>query len=300
MGKLKLHIISLLTIVLLLSGCFSADTPQEVTESFWQAVIQNDKNNIIKYSTLTDIEQYDAFSHDWSQSQASLGKVTIEGNRASIVTSISGPGDPDVNNKKFITYLFQHNEQWKVDYARTRDDMQSDMLTNIFGQLSQLGENISENISQQFNISAENFDAEMEKITRELEQLSSEINQQATINLKRYAESLRYKLDELAKSVERVLQEQKDKLTKKDKDVLTKVANDLNQNSENVSQQPGLQSITEGSQAFARAQYQLEKTEGAVVEKYKTTWHEWAKNFETDMQKLINDLQAHTAEENQQ
>ena len=299
MIKLKLQIIGLISAVLLLTACFSPKTPQEVSQLFWQAVIENDTASIIKFSTLTDIKQYDAFSHDWSQSEASWGKVTIEDNRASIVTSISGPGDPDVNNKQFITYLFQYDGQWKVDYARTRDEMQSDTFGNIFSQLSLISQNISENISQQLTIGADNIDLEMARITQELQQLSSTLSEQASQSLNKYAESLAHKLDELARSVERVLKEQQDKLTKKDKDVLTEVARDLNQNSNNLSQQPGLESITEGSQAFARAQYQLDKTEGPVIEKYKKIWREWAENFETDMQKLINDLEAHATENSQ-
>lgn len=68
--------------LLLVSACFSPKTPQEVTQAFWQAVIEDDKAGVVKYSTLANEKSYARFSHDWNGYQPRWGKLVIDQTRA--------------------------------------------------------------------------------------------------------------------------------------------------------------------------------------------------------------------------
>lgn len=285
MNKLKLHFLGLLITLFGLTACFAQKTPQEVNEVFWQAVISHDINNIIEHSTLNETHAYEGFSVNVNKMQASWGKIIIDGNQASIDTVLTIQNDTDVKKKKFRTYLVLQGEEWKVDYAQTKEDMRGDLLSNFFDQLSQLGDNISE----QFDSSSDDFDAEMERKLKELDELSKSISQQATDSINKYAEILRNKIDELADSIERVLKEQEKKLSDKDKRVLTRVASDLEESSKNLAE-PDMASITEGSKTVTKSIYQIETIENGSIDKYKKQWRKWADEFEADMQKMLDEL----------
>ena len=285
MNKLKLHFLGILITLFSLSACFEQNTPQEVSEDFWQAVISDDINDIIKYSTLNEAQAYDDFSQNFNKMQASWGKIIIEGNQASIDTILSNPNDTKAVKKEFRTYLVLQNEEWKVNYAQTRENMRGDVFSNLFDQLNQLGDNNS----QQFNNSTDSFNAEMERMHKELNELSDSINQQATESINKYAEILRKKMDELTDSIERALKEQEKRLSDKDKRILTGVADDLEENSKKLTE-PDMSSITEGSKSVTIAIVQLETTDDGTIGQYKKQWRKWAEEFEADMQKMLDEL----------
>ncbi|MCP3690200.1 MAG: hypothetical protein GY784_17490, partial [Gammaproteobacteria bacterium] len=107
----------------LLSSCQSPETPQQVSQHFWQAVIEDKADEVVKYSTLVDVKNYDRFSMNWSGFQPSLGKITIENNNASVVSQFTPATGADLEERKLTTYLIMQNENWKVDYQQTRDAM---------------------------------------------------------------------------------------------------------------------------------------------------------------------------------
>ena len=287
MKNLYLRIVGLLYSVLLLSACFAHKTPQEVADIFWESVISNDVQDVVKYSTLTSASGYDGFSQDWSGYQLSWGRVVIDGDEASIVSELAKLDSSGADNRKFVTYLIRQDEEWKVDYVRTGEDLRGGLFANLFGQLDQLGKNISD----QFRTSSKGFSAEMERMSEEFEGLSHEIGEQASESIKRYGEDLRRSIDELAESARRALKEQEENLSDRDRRVLNEVVVNLNQDSENLSR-PSVQSISEGSKNLGKAQQQLESVDDEVVGKYKEEWHEWGEKVEADLRKILDELSA--------
>ena len=140
MNTLKLPFLGLLIILFGLTACFEQKTPQEVSEVFWQAAIDNNLDDIIKYSTLNETQAYEGFSQNLQQMEVSSGKIIIDGNLASIDTTLTNQNDSEEEKKNFRTYLVLQNEEWTVDYAQTREDMRGDIVSNLFDQLGQLGE----------------------------------------------------------------------------------------------------------------------------------------------------------------
>lgn len=267
---------------LLLTGCFSQQTPQQVTQVFWQSVISNNAKDAVKYSTLTDEQGYDGFSRDWSGLQPSWGKVVIDGKHASIVSRFSKVDSSGTHNRKLITHLVQHNEQWKVDYARTRKEMRGDSLENLFNQLGRT-------LSDQLTASSKELGAEVERMSEELESIAGSINQQASESINRYAEDLRKSINELAESVQRALKEQRKNLSDKDRRELNEVVYNLNKDSEKLSR-PGILSITEGSKSVGKAQQRLVAMDDGAVGEYKQQWRQWREEFEADVHKIFTEF----------
>ena len=285
MKKQSQHALWLITVIFLISACFSPKSPQEVSNIFWESVIHNDVNRVVKYSTLVDPQQYDAFSNDWNGLLADSGKVVIDGNEASIQTTISNPVTSPADDKEFLTYLILRNGDWVVDYARTKQDLNGDLLQNLFGQLNQIGDSLSEKLIE----SSHDFSAEMSRMGKQLEELSLTIGQQTSESINRYSEGLRKNIDDFADSLERALKEKQKQMSEDDKRIITQVLNDLNKESDKLSD-PSIQSIADGSESIAKAQVQLQSIDKEISSQYSDQWQQWGKNFEIEMQKIIEEI----------
>jgi len=285
MKKFVLHLIVLICLVLPLSACFGPQTPQDVTRTFWDAVLNNNVKDAVKYSTLTDAKYYDSFSKDWSGFQPSFGKVTIEQKVASVVTEFASPANSGQDNRSFTTYLVLRNEEWKVDYDQTKNSIHGGPLGDLFSKLNQLGDDLS----RQFEASAESFKLEMERMSKELEQMSESFGQHASKSIEKYAEQLRKSIKELEESINRALKEEDNNLSDEDKRVLQDIAADLEQDSENLAE-PSVEAVTDGSKNIGETQQQLETIDNDSLDKYRKEWHQLSKQFVEAMRKMIDEL----------
>jgi len=271
--------------ILLLSACVAQKTPQEVAQAFWESVIRNDIKKALKYSTLTDAQQYDGFSRNWSNFRLSLGRVVIDGDEANIVSKFSRPDNAGTQSRKFVTFLVRHNDEWIVDYFRTGKALRGSALANLFEQLDQLGNEISE----QLRASSKDFSEEMECMNEQFAELSGTITQQASESLRSYGKQLRRNIRELADSVQRALEEQERRLSDRDRSVLTEVVTDLNEGGENLSR-PSIKSITDAGNSVGTAQRQLASADDEVVGQYKKQWRELGETFEAEMRRVLEEL----------
>ncbi|HEX5515108.1 MAG TPA: hypothetical protein VFY81_11975 [Gammaproteobacteria bacterium] len=284
-SKLCVRVAALLAALLLLSACSGEKTPQDVTALFWQAVIGSDANKAVEYSTLTDARAYDGFSRDWKGLQPTLGKLVIEGDEASVVTTFAGP-DTQASGRplEVVTYLVRQNDQWKVDYGRTGEALRGP-LASLFTQFNRL----SKKISDQLDAAAGDLTVEMERLSEQLEQLSATVSEQTSTAIEQYGKALRRSIDELAESVERALKDQR--LTDQDKRTLRRVAKDLNEDSDNLAR-PTAEVIADSGKNVAAARQQLAGTESASLQPYKEQWQKWGERIEADVRRLVDELSA--------
>jgi len=285
MKKLHLLVLGLLCPVLLLSACVAQKTPQEVAQAFWESVIRNDTKKAVKYSTLADAHQYDGFSRNWSNFRLSLGRVVIDGDEANIVSKFTRPDNSSTQSREFVTFLVLQNDEWIVDYFRTGKALRGGALANLFEQIDQLGNEISE----QLRASSRDFSEEMERMNEQFAELSGTITQQASESLRSYGKQLRRNILELADAVQRALEEQERRLSDKDESVLTEVVSDLNERGENLSR-PTIKSITDAGNSVGTAQHQLASTDDEVVGQYKKQWRELGETFEAEMRRVLEEL----------
>ena len=284
---------SFLMSLLLLSGCFGPSTPQQVGEAFWQAVLSDDKSDVVKYSTLTDEKYYDRFSKDWTDFQLSFGKVVIDQQEASIDTRLAGPANANQDSRHFTTYLVLRDEKWKVDYERTGRSIKGGVLGELFNTLNQVGNELSKKIQS----SADSFTHEMNRMSQELEQLSREFEQQASASMEKYAEQLRKRIKALEDSINRALEEEDQRLSDDDKRTLKVMADNLEKDSDKLSS-PSIKAVTEGSQHVSETYAQLEMMSNDAFDKYKEEWRVLSQQYQDAMSKMMNDLSAQANKNN--
>ncbi len=271
--------------LLLLTGCFGPETPQEVTKAFWNSVINNNHKGVIRYSTLGNDQSYDGFTQDWSGFQPSWGRIVIDGNEATIVADFLKENGSDKNSRRVITYLIKEQHDWKVDYVRTNRHLTGGSFANLLELFDQIGEDVSNH----FKSSTDTLSEDIERLSEQFMQLSNEIGEQTSRHLENYAEQLRQKLKELSDSVQRALKEQDQQLSPKDRWTMNAVIANLNNSCDQLAD-PGFDAIANSSQTVALASRQLASVDNGVLKNYKTKWRAWEQEFEATMQQALFDL----------
>lgn len=284
MNKSVLRSFLLVCTMLSLTACFGPKTPQEVAQVFWKAVLNNDVEGAVKYSTLTDKEHYDALSKDWTGYQASWGRVIIDGDEASIVSEFTAPANSGRNNRKFVTYLVRQDGVWKVDYDRTKMAVRGGVLGNLLDKLGQLGDELS----QQMNSSADDFKREMDRMSKQLEQMADSINAEASKSVNKFAEELRKSIKELEDSINRALKDDNN-MSDHDRQVLQAAADDLHQDNERLAN-PTVEAIGKSSSNIGKTQQQLDNLNSDSMDKYKQEWHALTRKIENDMRRMLDEL----------
>src|SRR5690554_4635113 len=121
----SLFFFPLLALSVLFAGCTGPESPQEVSEAFWQAVLKADANDASEYSTLVDEAAFDSFERNWDNVQVEWGRVVIDDHLATVATTLSGVQGRE-EALETVTYLVQKNGDWLVDYYRTGDALKTD------------------------------------------------------------------------------------------------------------------------------------------------------------------------------
>lgn len=279
------RIISLFLTTFMLTGCFGPESPQEVTQEFWKAVITHNVNEVIEYSTLMNVKSYDALNKNWDGYQPVIGKIIIDGNQAEVETELSTTTDTGKNHQKLSTYLIKQDVQWKVDYVRTANSINDDALGNFLGQLDELGKKLSDTLKD----SSDKFSVEMKRLEEELKILAQSTSNEANKILELHGNELKKSIKELAESIDRALKEHEEDLTEDDKKILIKVSDDLNKNQQTLSD-PTVSNINQSNRQLIQIQQQLDSISNKNITVYKKQWHDWQNNFKRDIQYLLDDL----------
>lgn len=283
----RVSLLALLSLaLLLLSGCFGPKTPQEVTEAFWEAVVANDAEEAVKYSTLTTVDSFDGFSKDWQGYAPTWGRVVIDNDQASVVADFINPDSSGDNTRRVVTYLVRRGDAWVVDYARTAQSVRGSVVEQLFGRL----ESLQDELAIQFDASSREFEAEMERLNAEAEALADSISRQAEATLEEYGEALQETIKSLEESIERALSDKKGELSDHDRRVLQEVSHDLEDSRETLDREAGLEEIVASSQTVAVSRARLETTDGEVVGAYQDEWREWAETFRQQMEAMLDEL----------
>ncbi|SDK52352.1 hypothetical protein [Microbulbifer yueqingensis] len=198
---LRLFLLS--CIAALLSACSGPETPQEVTTAFWEAVIDDDRRDVARYSTLADPDGYDGFGSKWAGYQLAWGRVVIDGDEAIVETELARQQGARERSRSLVTYLVRRDGAWLVDYKRTTRSFSGGAIGDLFNELERLGEEFS----SQFNDSADEVNTQMERMLEELGQAQQELGERASEAMEQSAEELRRALQELDAAIQRSLEE---------------------------------------------------------------------------------------------
>ena len=287
MKILRQRFISIFLTALILSGCFGPESPQDVTQEFWQAVITHNVEDAIEYSTLVDAKSYDAFNKKWDGYQSVMGKIIIDGNQAEVKTKLSRINNTGKDQQTIITYLVKQNGQWKVDYVRTAESINGDALGRFLGQLDQLGKKFSDTLKD----SSDKFRVEMQRLEDELRTFANTASDEANKIIEQHGTELQKSIEELAESIDRALKEHEDDLSEDDKKMLLQVSDDLDKSQQTLTE-PTVTNINQSSRQMIQVQQQLDEINNEEIIDYKKQWHDLQYRFERNMQSLLDALSA--------
>lgn len=165
----------LLFIVFALSGCESAKTPDQVTRSFWTALIDNDLATAESYVTDDSRALLAAPPHDFSNiTSLETGKVIIDGNIASVETILNSE-DSSLSPRPFETALVIENELWRIDYRRTQQNMAGTVFDGFFKSLQNLGEKFQNQFEKQLPLLEKEIESFGEQLEKQLEEFGRQL-----------------------------------------------------------------------------------------------------------------------------
>lgn len=174
----RVGLTGLLSLLFLLSGCQTVSTPEQVATEFWQAMAGSDLDSARKYATretqyLVNREQ------TLEDATVKTGTALIGGSNATVATlmTLKKSGSNDVLS--FDTVLLKENDQWKVDYQQTLNNLSILPLGDIFRSLHALGETFNKELKQQVPLFEKQIKSFSEELIRQLDEFRRQLEKSA-------------------------------------------------------------------------------------------------------------------------
>ena len=269
--------------VFMATGCSRPESPQEVSEAFWQAVLEEDAEAAADYSTLVDEAAFDGFEQQWQNVSIEWGRVVIDDNLARVTTTLSGlEGQNEATES--LTYLVRKGDDWLGDYYRTGDALkQGPVWGSLVGQLEKLGEDLKSRWANQ----SDEMAVELERLGRELQQQAQSMNEDMSALAEEYGDQLSQHLEELSESLREALKSTPS-ATPQDRRTLNETVIRLEDQREQLSE-VNLKTLAESTATAAEAQLQL----GELSEEfaaYKAEWRQRVVDMQAEMAEFLENL----------
>jgi hypothetical protein len=277
-------LIAALTLTML-AGCSRPETPQEVAAAFWQAMAENDADDVMEYSTLAGTDAFDGYRRSWTDAVPSFGRVIIEDREATIVTRLPAEAATEGERLELVTYLVRFQEQWLVDYDRTGEAiLNPSPFNSIMGELSRLGEELS----ARFSSSSDDFEQQMEQLARDLETYSEQMGRQAESAMDEFGKKLQEAMRELERSLEGALEEN-EPTPPEDRVILEQAARDLDRQADELSD-PTMESLASASRTVAETGQRFTRLSEGTRNRYRDEWQQMLAEMRADANEFIEQL----------
>lgn len=172
-------------------ACSAKITPQEVTQSFWLAIEQNDSQDI--KTLISSPADFDG-TMPFQVSDIQTKKVVIENQLATVETELVVLDEKPFRTT-IQTHLIQIQNNWKVDYQKTISSVtQISATEKALDNIKELGKIFSNSVDQSIQDLKEQWPA----FKQQLEEL--EADAEATIP------ELRKKLDDIKKKIKQQIE----------------------------------------------------------------------------------------------
>jgi len=185
--------ISLFLLAAILGGCGSPSTPLDVATEFWAAIEAGDTRAVKRRITTAEAGALESLDDVLPISASKLTKIVIDGNVASVDTTVTVEGDKPLDFP-LKTYLVLEQETWKVDYARTIDAVgNAGKLAAVIAKVHEFGDALQEGIER----SVEELEHTLPQIEQELSRIEGQIKQ--------HVPELRKRLEQFTKELENAM-----------------------------------------------------------------------------------------------
>jgi hypothetical protein len=174
----KKSLAGLLGLLFLLSGCQTVSTPEQVTTEFWEAMADGDLEAARKYATRETrylVNRQQALEDATVKTEEAL----INGSNATVVTLMTLKEYEIDDVLSFDTVLLKENNQWKVDYQQTLNNLSILPLGDIFSSLRALGETFNKELKQQIPLFEKQIRSFSQELIRQLDEFRREMEKTA-------------------------------------------------------------------------------------------------------------------------
>ncbi len=163
----------LFCLLLFITACQTAKTPEQVTTAFWQAIAQADLDTAKKLAS-PETQQLVRNEPKLENSTLQIGQIIINGVNATVATTLKL--SPAENNRalSFDTVLLKQNDQWRIDYQQTLHNLANQPFSGIIKSLEAIGDTLNQQLQQQIPL----IEQEIESFGKELQQQLDEFGRQ--------------------------------------------------------------------------------------------------------------------------
>ncbi|MGR8940951.1 MAG: hypothetical protein ACU83P_05105, partial [Gammaproteobacteria bacterium] len=107
-----------LGMLLMLGGCQTVLTPEQVTQAFWKAMVEGRPDEARRHAT-QETQNLVAKQQNLEDAALETGAVVIDGPKAKVATVLTLKKPENNRILSFDTVLAKENTRWKVDYQQT-------------------------------------------------------------------------------------------------------------------------------------------------------------------------------------
>ena len=166
-------IIAGLFCILLISGCQTGKSPEEVTALFWQTLAQGKIDNAKKHVTtesqhLVNLQDIDTHSNI----KTGIAVIQETGEGATVETTIT-------RNKRQVTFdtvLLKEEDAWKVDYLQTQMNVSMIPFGEVVKSLQNLGDTFAKQLEQQLPQIQKEMESLGNQLKNEIDELGKSLN----------------------------------------------------------------------------------------------------------------------------
>ena len=164
-----------LLFLLSVTACQSTKTAEDITLAFWSAIAENNLELAEQYCSAQSKPLLSSSLHyNLQNTTLSYGKIVIDGNQATVETLIIPANDEKKHT--FITFLLKEDNDWKVDYQRSRKNLEnSQLFINLFKSLDTLSDTINKQLEHQLPLIEEGIKSFEQEFKQKIDDLENEL-----------------------------------------------------------------------------------------------------------------------------
>lgn len=164
---------------ILLTGCGQEPSPEEITEGFWQAVIDGNAEEMQAFAADNSLENPGLLDNSEKMLVAfETSEATITGERAEVPTVLIGNHNGQKTRMPVTTFLIKQEDGWKVDGQASVNTMVSSsielMMQSMTHNLSSMGQELNNAISSGMNEFMGGIQKGMPVLKEEMEKLTAD------------------------------------------------------------------------------------------------------------------------------
>lgn len=176
--KSPVGLTGLLTLLLLLSGCQAALTPEQVATAFWVAMAEGNLDSAREYAT-QETRHLVTKQQNLEEATVKTGAILIDGSNATVATVMTLKKPENNKELSFDTVLLKENDLWKVDYQRTLNNLSNLPFGDIFKSLRAIGETINKELEQQIPLFEKQIKSFSDELIRQLDEFRRQLEKAA-------------------------------------------------------------------------------------------------------------------------